>query len=77
MALPLRRVLITLSIRLGFELDVLERWPMERVREYMVVLLGDKRSTSQLGQRTDPKLLSDEDHEREFELFFDHKFPTK
>lgn len=38
MALPLRRVVIGLAIRLNRRHEEIERWPMEVLREYMVML---------------------------------------
>jgi hypothetical protein len=43
MARPLRRVLISLSIRLHIDVDVIEQWSMRKVREYVAVLTEDSR----------------------------------
>lgn len=40
-------MLLNLSIRLGIDVDVIETWTVEKIRDYLVTLTPEKKSDDQ------------------------------
>lgn len=60
-ARPLRRVCIQLSIRLKFPLEVIETWPLSRIREYIAVLSeqnAPSRKSKRVRQQTPEEMVA-------------------
>lgn len=57
MALPLRRVVLELAIKLGRRHEEIEQWSMETIREYIVIVTAGNIRTPRINQQSDNEIV--------------------